>query len=152
MAFQSQYPISSYSLVASAFEVIPRTLAQNTGTDVVRTITELRKDHSSPAGKVGKGNEVGAYMGIDGSDGKIVDMKKANIWDPAAVKIQAIKTAIEVSCMLLRIDDIVSGMKKDKKDKGKSQLQGEEPETDKVNYSHHLSSSATPEMANNNQA
>lgn len=39
-------------------------------------------------------------------------MRQANIWDPLAVKQQTFKTAIESSCMLLRIDDIVSGIKK----------------------------------------
>jgi len=65
-------------------------------------------------------------MGIEGNEGKIIDMKEANIWDPAAVKIQTIKTAIEVSCMLLRIDDIVSGIKKEKRDKGQSSMKGPE--------------------------
>lgn len=105
-----------FKALASAFEVIPRTLVQNSGADVVRKLTELRQKHSDPKG---------AYMGIDGNDGKIVDMKEANIWDPAIVKIQAIKTAIEVSCMLLRIDDIVSGIKKEKKS-GKAPGQGPE--------------------------
>lgn len=34
------------------------------------------------------------------------------IWDSYTVKAQAFKTAIEAACMLLRIDDIVSGIKK----------------------------------------
>lgn len=64
-------------------------------------------------------------MGIDGDTGKIADMKELNIWDPAAVKKQIIKSAIEVSCMLLRIDDIVSGIKKEKRDAGRSQMADE---------------------------
>jgi T-complex protein 1 subunit gamma len=71
------------------------------------------------------------YMGVEGNEGKIADMKEANIWDPAAVKIQVIKTAIEVCCMLLRIDDIVSGIKKEKEKKGKSQM-GENPDAETV--------------------
>jgi len=39
-------------------------------------------------------------------------MKEAEIWDPVEVKNQSFKTAIESACMLLRIDDIVSGIKK----------------------------------------
>lgn len=39
------------------------------------------------------------------------------IWDAYNVKAQTFKTAIEAACMLLRIDDIVSGIKK-KKDAG----------------------------------
>jgi T-complex protein 1 subunit gamma len=113
-----------FKALASAFEVIPRTLAQNSGTDVVKRLTELREKHSTSAG---------AFIGIDGNDGKLVDMKVANIYDPTAVKIQTIKTAIEVSVMLLRIDDIVSGIKKEKKEKSKSQMQGaENPEGETV--------------------
>ena len=44
-------------------------------------------------------------------------MKELNIWEPLAVKEQVIKAAIEASCMLLRIDDIVSGFKKKKEQK-----------------------------------
>ena len=39
-------------------------------------------------------------------------MQEAEIWDPVSVKNQSFKTAIESACMLLRIDDIVSGIKK----------------------------------------
>ena len=88
-------------------EVIPRTLAQNCGSDVVRVLTELRAKHASEGGK---------YFGINGNTGKIDDMKAANVWDPLAVKVQTYKTAIESACMLLRIDDIVSGIKKEKKE------------------------------------
>jgi len=38
-------------------------------------------------------------------------MKEFGIWEPYAVKIQTIKTAIESANLLLRIDDIVSGAK-----------------------------------------
>ncbi|KAK3098753.1 hypothetical protein FSP39_022735 [Pinctada imbricata] len=50
--------------------------------------------------------------GIDGETGKIVDMKEYGIWEPFAVKSQIYKTAIETAVLLLRIDDIVSGTKK----------------------------------------
>ena len=67
-------------------------------------LTELRAKHSQP------GN---IKWGIDGNIGKIADMEEQNIWDPCAVKLQTYKTAIESACMLLRIDDIVSGIKKE---------------------------------------
>ena len=41
-------------------------------------------------------------------------MKEVGIWEPLAVKAQTFKTAIETSCMLLRIDDVVSGIQKDR--------------------------------------
>ena len=49
-------------------------------------------------------------LGVDGIKGAIADMKDLGIWDTYQVKTQTIKTAIESACMLLRIDDIVSGM------------------------------------------
>ena len=48
-------------------------------------------------------------FGIEGLTGKIADMSEANIWEPVAVRMQVIKTAIESATMLLRIDDVVSG-------------------------------------------
>jgi len=95
-----QLPLKAISL---ALEAIPRTLAMNCGGDVVRLITELRAKHSGEGGR---------FYGIDGNLGKIADMREANIWEPAAVKIQTFKTAVEASAMLLRIDDVVSGLKK----------------------------------------
>jgi len=46
--------------------------------------------------------------------GSIADIKKLNIWEPSVVKSQSIKTAIEASIMLLRVDKIVSGSGKKK--------------------------------------
>jgi len=91
-----------FRAVAQAFEVIPRTLAQNCGADVVRLMTQLRASHASGASN---------SIGVDGCKGTLADMKDLGVWDPYAVKVQTIKTAIESACMLLRIDDIVSGLK-----------------------------------------
>ena len=43
-------------------------------------------------------------------------MSIQNIWEPIAVKNQVIKTAIEASALLLRIDDVVSGVKRKEKE------------------------------------
>ena len=90
--------------------MIPRTLAQNCGADVVRVLTELRAKHAIPG--------EGLYYGIDGNIGKIADMKESQVWDTISVKLQTFKTAIESACMLLRIDDIVSGIKKERSNQG----------------------------------
>jgi len=50
--------------------------------------------------------------GVNGEEGVIVDMHQYGIWEPFAVKAQVLKTAIETAILLLRIDDIVSGTKK----------------------------------------
>jgi T-complex protein 1 subunit gamma len=96
-----------YKALAGALEVIPRTLAQNCGCDVVRTLTELRAKHANTGD--------GLYFGIDGNSGKIGNMQELDVWDPISVKLQTFKTSIEAACMLLRIDDIVSGIKKERK-------------------------------------
>ncbi|OIW15659.1 hypothetical protein TanjilG_08415 [Lupinus angustifolius] len=92
-----------YEAAAIAFEAIPRTLAQNCGVNVIRTMTALQGKHA---------NGENAWIGIDGNTGSITDMKEGQIWDAYNVKAQTFKTAIEAACMLLRIDDIVSGIKK----------------------------------------
>ncbi len=79
-----------YKAVADALEVIPRTLVQNAGASPVRVLTELRAKHAE-----GKSS-----WGINGDTGTIVDMKEYGIWEPEAIKLQSIKTAIEVSFLL----------------------------------------------------
>ena len=94
--------LGPYKAVGQALEVIPRTLAQNCGANVIRTLTKLRAEHA-------EGN---ATVGVDGTSGKVVDMSELGVWDPYAVRLQTINTAVECACLLLRIDDILSGLKK----------------------------------------
>jgi len=67
--------------------------------------------------------------GINGNTGKIENMSEANIWDPISVKIQTYKTAIESAAMLLRIDDIISGIKKPAEKGGRKAEDSDEGET-----------------------
>jgi len=54
--------------------------------------------------------------GVNGVEGVAADMNELGIWEPFVAKSQTIKAAIESACMLLRVDDIVSGLgKKEKK-------------------------------------
>ncbi len=92
-----------YRAVASALEVIPRTLAQNCGANTIRTLTTLRAKHAEG------GNE---NQGVNGLTGHLEDMKALGILEPLSVKLQVYKTAVETAILLLRIDDIVSGSKK----------------------------------------
>lgn len=94
----AQWP---YQAVADAFEVIPRTLIQNCGGKPIRILSQLRAKHA-----------VGEHtFGIDGDTGKVVDMKDLGVWEPEVVKLQSVKTAIESACLLLRVDDIISGVR-----------------------------------------
>jgi len=94
-----------YKAVASALEVIPRTLAQNCGANTIRSLTALRAKHA-------KEEEKNVNWGINGETGELADMSALGIWEPLSVKLQVFKTAIETAILLLRIDDIVSGSKK----------------------------------------
>lgn len=91
-----------YRSVSDALEVIPRTLIQNCGGNAIKVLTQLRAKHANGEHS----------FGIDGHNGKVVDMKDYGIWEPNAVKVQTVKTAIESACLLLRVDDIVSGVSK----------------------------------------
>lgn len=93
-----------YAAVANALEIIPRTLAQNCGANVIRLLTELRTKHSAN----------GHTWGVNGVTGTAVDMTTYGIWEPFCVKTQTFKTAIESACLIIRIDDVVSGSRKKK--------------------------------------
>merc|ERR1712039_427339 len=111
----------AYRAVADALEVIPRSLAHNCGADVVRVMTDLRARHAVAGG---------ANWGIDGIKGVVADVKTLGIMDTFAVKQQTLRTAVEAAAMLLRIDDIISGISKKKRDNAPQQRsQEEEQET-----------------------
>lgn len=93
---------AAYQAIAMALEVIPRILTSNCGANVIRTVTDLRARHASGSGH---------YWGVNGVTGEIADIRELKIIEPAAVKIQALKTAVEAACMILRVDDVVSGSK-----------------------------------------
>lgn len=88
---------------AESLEVIPRTLAENAGLDQLDIMVELRAKHVKPKDYV---------YGLDVYTGKIEDMTKLNVWEPAAVKRQAIKSASEAAQMILKIDDVIAGSTK----------------------------------------
>jgi T-complex protein 1 subunit gamma len=100
-----------FQAVGEAMEVIPQTLAQNCGVSVIRTITQLRAKHAAAFEEAG-GKPVACTWGINGITGELADMRELGVFEPFSVKVQTIKTAIESACMILRVDDIVSGSKK----------------------------------------
>jgi archaeal chaperonin len=83
---------------ADALEVIPRTLAENAGLDPIDILTDLKAAHD-------KGQK---WAGVDVFKGKVVDSWKDGVIEPLKIKTQAIKSATEVSTMILRIDDVIA--------------------------------------------
>ncbi len=84
---------------ADALEVIPSTLAQNAGLDILDTMVAIRAAHAKADGKA---------MGVNVFDEGVIDMLEEGVIEPVVVKQQALKSAVEVSSMILRIDDVVA--------------------------------------------
>ncbi|GGL72294.1 thermosome subunit [Halocalculus aciditolerans] len=84
---------------ADALDVLPRTLAENTGMDPIDALVDLRA-----------ANETGrAGLIATGEHGDIADPVDHGVFDPAAVKREALESATEAATMILRIDDIIAG-------------------------------------------
>ncbi len=86
---------------AAALESIPLTLAENAGLDPIDTQVELRARHSQGSEK----------YGVAVLQGKVDDIEKLGVYEPASVKEQIIKSSTEAACMILRIDDVISSGK-----------------------------------------
>lgn len=86
------------SAFAEALRIVPRSLAENAGLDPIDIVQDL----------VAKNETVGPQMGIDVFKGKIADMYKLGIVQPLEVNRQILKSAVEATCMILRIDDVIS--------------------------------------------
>jgi chaperonin GroEL (HSP60 family) len=84
---------------ADALEVIPRTLAENAGLDILDTMVAMKAAHEK---------KNGLKMGVNVFDGGVADMLAGGVVEPTSVKQQAIKSSIEVASMILRIDDVVA--------------------------------------------
>ena len=83
---------------ADALEVIPTTLAENSGMDPIDAISEMRSEHA-------KGSK---WVGVNGQNNKVTDLSKVNVYEPMVVKAQSIKSATEAATLLLKIDDIIA--------------------------------------------
>ncbi|MBI4438788.1 TCP-1/cpn60 chaperonin family protein [Candidatus Woesearchaeota archaeon] len=83
---------------AEAIEIIPRTLAENSGLDPIDIMTELKAAHDTNR----------KWTGIDVFTGKIIDAWKDGVIEPLKIKTQAVSSASEVAVMILRIDDVIA--------------------------------------------
>ena len=83
---------------AEALESIPLALAVNAGFNPLDIQVELREKHGD-----GK-----SWYGVDVLGSGVHDLFEKDIIEPVAVKEQIIRSATECTCMLLRIDDVIS--------------------------------------------
>ena len=84
-----------------AMEIVPLTLGENAGLDPIDLLLELRTRHE-------KGEK---WAGVDVFQGKIKDMREMEVYEPLAVKKQIVRSALEATTMILRIDDVISSGK-----------------------------------------
>ncbi len=84
---------------ADAIDVIPRTLAANTGQDPIDSLVDLRAAHDA---------EGRAGLITAGEDVTIDDPFEYGVVDPADVKREAIESAAEAATMIVRIDDVIA--------------------------------------------
>ncbi len=91
-----------HNAFAKALEVIPRQLADNSGFDATDVLNRLRQKHAL---------EGGENYGIDVNTGQVVDTFEAYVWEPSMVKINAISSAAEATCVVLSADETVRNPK-----------------------------------------
>ncbi len=91
---------------ADAMEVIPRTLAENSGLDPIDVLVQLRAKHEE--GEV--------ETGIDVFEGEVKNMLDEGVVEPLRVKTQAISSATEAAELILRIDDVIAARKLEKEE------------------------------------
>ena len=84
---------------ADALDIVPRTLAGNSGQDPIDSLVDLRAAHES-AGRAG--------LITNGESVTIDDPVEYGVVDPADVKREAVESATEAATMIVRIDDVIA--------------------------------------------
>ena len=116
---KEQLAVQAY---ADALEIIPLSLAENAGMDPIDSLMQVRAKHQAKS----------KWVGVDVTNGKVADLAKLEVYEPLAVKVQALKSAGEAASMVLKIDDVIaaskskeSGAPKGPEDSAKEEGEGE---------------------------
>ncbi|CAJ0960091.1 unnamed protein product, partial [Mesorhabditis belari] len=86
---------------ADALELIPYTLAENAGLSPIETVTSLRTEHAN-------GN---SNFGVNVRKGYVTNMCEEAVLQPLLVSLSAMKLAAECVRSILKIDDIILGVR-----------------------------------------
>ncbi|KAF5829991.1 chaperonin complex component [Dunaliella salina] len=89
-----QYAINKF---AEAFEVVPRTLAENSGLNATDVVSALYAAHAQGQ----------ALAGVDVDGGPPKDLSKESILDVYMTKWWAIRLATDAACTVLKVDQII---------------------------------------------
>jgi len=82
---------------AKALEVVPKQLCENAGFDPTNVLQQLRKAHADGE----------KWFGVDLDTEGATDTMVANVWEPAANKVNSYTAATEAACVILSIDETV---------------------------------------------
>ena len=88
-----QYAVEKFG---QAFEIIPRTLAENAGLKAEEIIAKLYVETAKSP-----------FFGIDVSDGNVKDVREVAIYDSLETKSWAIKLTIDAVLTILKVDQII---------------------------------------------
>jgi T-complex protein 1 subunit eta len=88
---------------AKALEIIPKTLAENSGMDSTDVLNKLRQKHNQ--------DDEGIWYGVDVINGRVGDMYKEFVWEPELVRINVISAATEAACTILSVDQTIKNPK-----------------------------------------
>jgi chaperonin GroEL (HSP60 family) len=91
---------------AAALEELPLTIARNSGMNTIDVLAELRTKQKQYHSSTSKGKNV-RWIGIDAIERRITETYSQRMIEPSAVKEQIIKTAVEVTTLLIRVDDVL---------------------------------------------
>ena len=95
---KEQLAVQAY---ADALEIILLSLAENAGMDPIDSLMQVRAKHQAKS----------KWAGVDPINGKIADLAKLEVYEPLAVKVQALESAGEAANMILKIDDVIAATK-----------------------------------------
>lgn len=90
-----QYAVKKF---AEALEVVPRTLAENSGQQAQDVVSALYTAHA---------NEGSSSIGVDVINGGVLDAKEHEIMDLYKTKQSAFELALEAALTILRVDQII---------------------------------------------
>jgi T-complex protein 1 subunit eta len=98
---KTQLVVNGY---AKALEIIPKTLADNSGMDATDVLNKLRQRHNieGPAG---------LWQGVDVLNGNVDDMYAAFVWEPEVVRINVLTAATEAAVTILSVDRTIRNPK-----------------------------------------
>eukprot|EP00918_Siedleckia_nematoides_P058954 GHVU01128615.1.p1 GENE.GHVU01128615.1~~GHVU01128615.1.p1 ORF type:complete len:233 (-),score=39.12 GHVU01128615.1:2923-3621(-) len=100
-----------------ALEAIPSTLAANSGLDPVDVLNKLRQLHATSTENV--------WFGVDCmSTGGVMNAYDAFVWEPSLVRLNALRAATDVTCLVLSIDETVRNPKSQPEEGGRAPRPG----------------------------